>query len=85
MMMCTKGDIILTVKHEIMGPETSNFFVITEFIDSLLFSSYFLEVRLMLVLWALIIITWLWGGLHMAYSQLWMLVFFCIFNIITVK
>ncbi|XP_032062639.1 adhesion G-protein coupled receptor V1 [Aythya fuligula] len=38
------------------------------------------EIPLVLYLFALISITWLWGGLHMAYRQLWMLVFFIIFN-----
>ncbi|XP_064499040.1 adhesion G-protein coupled receptor V1 isoform X4 [Pseudopipra pipra] len=38
------------------------------------------EIPLVLYLFALISITWLWGGLHMAYQQLWMLVFFIIFN-----
>ncbi|NWW69684.1 GPR98 protein, partial [Climacteris rufus] len=38
------------------------------------------EIPLVLYLFALISITWLWGGLHMAYRHLWMLVFFIIFN-----
>ncbi|XP_053330924.1 adhesion G-protein coupled receptor V1 [Spea bombifrons] len=38
------------------------------------------EVPLILYLFALISITWLWGGLHMAYRHLWMLVLFIIFN-----
>ncbi|XP_060617754.2 adhesion G-protein coupled receptor V1 isoform X2 [Anolis sagrei] len=38
------------------------------------------EIPLVLYLFALISITWLWGGLHMAYRHLWMLVFFVIFN-----
>ncbi|XP_061478182.1 adhesion G-protein coupled receptor V1 isoform X3 [Rhineura floridana] len=38
------------------------------------------EIPLILYLFALISITWLWGGLHMAYRHLWMLVFFVIFN-----
>ncbi|XP_041278151.1 adhesion G-protein coupled receptor V1-like [Onychostruthus taczanowskii] len=38
------------------------------------------EIPLVLYLFALISITWLWGGLHMAYQHLWMLVFFIIFN-----
>uniref|UniRef100_A0A8D0GBE7 G-protein coupled receptors family 2 profile 2 domain-containing protein n=1 Tax=Sphenodon punctatus TaxID=8508 RepID=A0A8D0GBE7_SPHPU len=38
------------------------------------------EIPLLLYLFALISITWLWGGLHMAYRHLWMLVFFVIFN-----
>uniref|UniRef100_A0A8D2L5S3 G-protein coupled receptors family 2 profile 2 domain-containing protein n=2 Tax=Varanus komodoensis TaxID=61221 RepID=A0A8D2L5S3_VARKO len=38
------------------------------------------EIPLVLYLFALISITWLWGGLHMAYRLLWMLVFFVIFN-----
>ncbi|XP_041464132.1 adhesion G-protein coupled receptor V1-like [Lytechinus variegatus] len=40
------------------------------------------EYKLMLVFWLLIAFTWLWGGLHMAYSQLWQLILFCIFNIL---
>ncbi|XP_039203979.1 adhesion G-protein coupled receptor V1 isoform X9 [Crotalus tigris] len=38
------------------------------------------EIPLVLYLFALISMTWLWGGLHMAYRHLWMLVFFVIFN-----
>ncbi|XP_030367415.1 adhesion G-protein coupled receptor V1 [Strigops habroptila] len=38
------------------------------------------EIPLVLYLFALISVTWLWGGLHMAYQHLWMLVFFIIFN-----
>ncbi|XP_053146642.1 adhesion G-protein coupled receptor V1 isoform X4 [Hemicordylus capensis] len=38
------------------------------------------EIPLVLYLFALISITWLWGGLHMAYRHLWMLIFFVIFN-----
>ncbi|KAI0227314.1 Adhesion G-protein coupled receptor V1 [Lamellibrachia satsuma] len=41
------------------------------------------EIRALLLFWACIVCTWLWGGLHMAYSQVWMLVLFCIFNIAT--
>ena len=45
----------------------------------------FSEVRAVLLFYALMTLTWLWGGLHMAYSQVWMLVLFCIFNIFTVS
>ncbi|GAB5567024.1 adhesion G-protein coupled receptor V1 isoform X4 [Prionailurus iriomotensis] len=38
------------------------------------------EVPLVLYLFALISMTWLWGGLHMAYRHFWMLVLFVIFN-----
>ncbi|XP_054843539.1 adhesion G-protein coupled receptor V1 [Eublepharis macularius] len=38
------------------------------------------EIPLILYLFALISITWFWGGVHMAYRHLWMLVFFVIFN-----
>uniref|UniRef100_A0A8C4S4U8 Adhesion G-protein coupled receptor V1 n=1 Tax=Erpetoichthys calabaricus TaxID=27687 RepID=A0A8C4S4U8_ERPCA len=38
------------------------------------------EVPLVLYLFGLISFVWLWGGLHMAYRQLWMLIFFVIFN-----
>lgn len=38
------------------------------------------EIPLILYLFALISITWLWGGLHVAYRHLWMLVLFIIFN-----
>ncbi|XP_069483725.1 adhesion G-protein coupled receptor V1 isoform X2 [Ambystoma mexicanum] len=38
------------------------------------------EIPLVLYLFALISITWLWGGLHIAYRHLWMLVLFVIFN-----
>ncbi|KAL3865787.1 hypothetical protein ACJMK2_043142 [Sinanodonta woodiana] len=38
------------------------------------------EVRILLLFWVVIILTWLWGGLHLAYGQLWMLVLFFIFN-----
>ncbi|XP_060082724.1 adhesion G-protein coupled receptor V1-like [Ylistrum balloti] len=40
------------------------------------------EIRTLLSFWAVIALTWLWGGLHMAYGQLWMLVMFCIFNLL---
>lgn len=40
------------------------------------------EIRTLLCFWFVITVTWLWGGLHLAYGQLWMLVMFCIFNII---
>lgn len=45
----------------------------------------FPEIPLVLYLFALISITWLWGGLHMAYRHLWMLVFFIIFNSLQVR
>ncbi|XP_019589799.2 adhesion G-protein coupled receptor V1 [Rhinolophus sinicus] len=38
------------------------------------------EIPLVLYLFALISLTWLWGGLHMAYRHFWMLVLFVIFN-----
>ncbi|KAK3601207.1 hypothetical protein CHS0354_004407 [Potamilus streckersoni] len=38
------------------------------------------EVRILLLFWAVIVLTWLWGGLHLAYGQLWMLIMFFIFN-----
>ncbi|XP_015282612.1 PREDICTED: G-protein coupled receptor 98 [Gekko japonicus] len=38
------------------------------------------EIPLILYLFGLISITWFWGGLHMAYRHLWILVFFVIFN-----
>uniref|UniRef100_A0A096MK89 Adhesion G-protein coupled receptor V1 n=1 Tax=Rattus norvegicus TaxID=10116 RepID=A0A096MK89_RAT len=38
------------------------------------------EIPLILYLFALISLTWLWGGLHMAYRHFWMLVLFVIFN-----
>ncbi|XP_039615272.1 adhesion G-protein coupled receptor V1 [Polypterus senegalus] len=38
------------------------------------------EVPLVLYLFGLISFVWLWGGLYMAYRQLWMLIFFVIFN-----
>ncbi|XP_072270059.1 adhesion G-protein coupled receptor V1 [Pyxicephalus adspersus] len=38
------------------------------------------EIPLILYLFALISVTWLWGGLHVAYRHLWMLVLFIIFN-----
>lgn len=31
-------------------------------------------------LFALISLVWLWGGLHMAYRHLWMLIMYVIFN-----
>ncbi|KAL4228132.1 hypothetical protein ACF0H5_013567 [Mactra antiquata] len=40
------------------------------------------EIRTLLLFWAVIITTWLWGGLHLVYGHLWMLILFCIFNII---
>jgi G-protein coupled receptor 98 len=43
------------------------------------------EVRTLLLFWAFIVIAWLWGGLHMAYGQLWMMVLFCIFNVAVVS
>ncbi|XP_036887970.1 adhesion G-protein coupled receptor V1 [Sturnira hondurensis] len=38
------------------------------------------EIPLVLYLFALISVTWLWGGLHMAYRHFWMSVLFVIFN-----
>nr|XP_006010253.1 PREDICTED: G-protein coupled receptor 98-like [Latimeria chalumnae] len=38
------------------------------------------EVPLVLCLFGLVFLTWLWGGLHMGYRQLWMLVLYVIFN-----
>ncbi|KAM6225436.1 adhesion G-protein coupled receptor V1 [Rhynchocyon petersi] len=38
------------------------------------------EIPLVLYLFALISMTWLWGGLHMAYRHFWMSVLFVIFN-----
>ncbi|XP_043565048.1 adhesion G-protein coupled receptor V1 isoform X2 [Chiloscyllium plagiosum] len=38
------------------------------------------EVPLVLYLFALISLTWVWGGLHMAYRHFWMLILFVIFN-----
>ncbi|KAG9488005.1 hypothetical protein GDO78_007684 [Eleutherodactylus coqui] len=38
------------------------------------------EIPLILYLFALISVTWLWGGLHVAYRHLWILVLFIIFN-----
>ncbi|XP_038076858.1 adhesion G-protein coupled receptor V1-like isoform X2 [Patiria miniata] len=40
------------------------------------------EVQLLLVFWAIIFLTCLFGGLHMAYSYLWLLIVFVIFNIV---
>ncbi|KAK7116621.1 hypothetical protein V1264_002272 [Littorina saxatilis] len=40
------------------------------------------EVQLLLFLWAVLALTCLWAGLHMVYSQLWMLVLFCISDIL---
>ncbi|XP_072038274.1 adhesion G-protein coupled receptor V1-like [Amphiura filiformis] len=40
------------------------------------------EIQLMLIFWTLLCITWLFGGLHMAFSQLWTAILFCMFNII---
>ncbi|CAH1797156.1 unnamed protein product [Owenia fusiformis] len=40
------------------------------------------EIRTLLLFWTLIVLSWLWGGLHLAYGQLWMLILFCIFNIL---
>ncbi|KAM6148616.1 adhesion G-protein coupled receptor V1 [Erethizon dorsatum] len=38
------------------------------------------EIPLILYLFALISVTWLWGGLHVAYRHFWMLVLFVVFN-----
>nr|XP_033775700.1 adhesion G-protein coupled receptor V1 [Geotrypetes seraphini] len=38
------------------------------------------EIPLVLYLFALISLTWLWGGLHLAYQHPWMLILFVIFN-----
>ena len=43
------------------------------------------EIQLMLLFWAILCVTWLFGGLHMAYSQLWSAIMFCVFNIILVS
>ncbi|XP_064619709.1 adhesion G-protein coupled receptor V1-like [Lineus longissimus] len=40
------------------------------------------EVRILLLFFTIVILTWLWGGLHLAFSHVWWLVLFCIFNII---
>ncbi|XP_070543508.1 adhesion G-protein coupled receptor V1-like isoform X2 [Ptychodera flava] len=40
------------------------------------------EVRILLMFWLVIITTWIFGGLHMAFGKLWLLILFCIFNII---
>ncbi|XP_071965307.1 adhesion G-protein coupled receptor V1-like isoform X2 [Antedon mediterranea] len=40
------------------------------------------EVRLLLIFWMLLILTWLFGGLHMYYSKQWMLVLLVLFNLI---
>ncbi|XP_059825311.1 adhesion G-protein coupled receptor V1 [Hypanus sabinus] len=40
------------------------------------------EVPLVLYLFALISLTWLWGGLHMAYRHFWILILYAIFNIL---
>lgn len=40
------------------------------------------EVPLVLYLFTLISLTWLWGGLYMAYRHFWMLVLYVIFNIL---
>ncbi|XP_055956200.1 adhesion G-protein coupled receptor V1 [Patella vulgata] len=40
------------------------------------------EIQIILGFYIVIVLTWLWGGLHMVYGQLWMLILFCIFNII---
>ncbi|KAL8615958.1 hypothetical protein ACOMHN_034634 [Nucella lapillus] len=37
------------------------------------------EVRLLMLVWSLVVLTWLWGGLHMVYGQLMFLVLYCIF------
>jgi len=38
------------------------------------------EMKLLLIFWLLVLLTWLWAGLHMVYQLLWLLVMFCIFN-----
>ena len=43
------------------------------------------EMKLLLIFWLLVMLTWLWAGLHMAYQLLWLLVMFCIFNISLVR
>lgn len=45
----------------------------------------FVEIPLVLYLFGLISVTWLWGGLHMAYRHFWMLVLFVIFNSLQVS
>ncbi|XP_028834405.1 adhesion G-protein coupled receptor V1 isoform X2 [Denticeps clupeoides] len=40
------------------------------------------EVPMVLCLFALVSLEWLWGGLHMAYRDLWMLVLYIIFNVL---
>jgi len=43
------------------------------------------EMKLLLVFWLLVMLTWLWAGLHMAYQLLSLLVMFCIFSISLVR
>jgi len=38
------------------------------------------EMKLLIIFWLLVLLTWLWAGLHMVYQLLWLLVMFCIFN-----
>ena len=53
--------------------------------SKILFLLWCLEIPLVLYLFALISMTWLWGGLHMAYRHFWMLVLFVIFNSLQVS
>jgi len=43
------------------------------------------ELRLLLVFWLLVVLTWLWAGLHMAYQLIGLLVIYCIFNVSLVR
>ncbi|XP_057301693.1 adhesion G-protein coupled receptor V1-like isoform X2 [Hydractinia symbiolongicarpus] len=41
------------------------------------------EVRHVMILFSLIILTWVFGGIHLAYGSLWMIVTFTFFNVFT--
>ncbi|XP_066273052.1 adhesion G-protein coupled receptor V1-like isoform X1 [Branchiostoma lanceolatum] len=40
------------------------------------------EVPLILFMYLFVVLTWVFGGLHLAYGYLWLLVIFCIFNVL---
>ncbi|XP_071506649.1 adhesion G-protein coupled receptor V1-like [Diadema antillarum] len=73
--LCLLGVLVVLIQAYQVKPQWKRY-------DDIYMGSYnTTEYKILLVFWFLISMTWLWGGLHMAYSQLWQLILFCIFNI----
>ncbi|XP_030832667.1 adhesion G-protein coupled receptor V1 isoform X3 [Strongylocentrotus purpuratus] len=74
--LCMIGVFVVVIQAYQVKPQWKRY-------DDVYMGSYnTTEYKLMLVFWLIIAFTWLWGGLHMAYSQLWQLILFCVFNIL---